>query len=157
MTVKLLVTGFKGGTGKTTVARSLEYVVRQEDLDIQVWDGLSRLTCPVRDMMREADYAIVVEEPGVFGRLDLAFALRELRRTGTPCGVLMNKADLLDDPEMEPWLQEQQIPLLGTLPFNRYTALVLGDGKILAEEMADIAEQLKALLGRICREVKATR
>jgi len=150
----ILITGFKGGSGKTVVARALTHVAQNEGLDVNIQDGLSRLTCGMRSMIGRADYVIVVEEPGVFGQLDMVFSLKEIKKHDASCGVILNKADLVEDRDFHRLLKENEVPLLGSFPFNRYTAFILAEGKNLAEEINDVYRQCREILDRIMQEVE---
>jgi len=154
---EILVTGMKGGAGRTTVADSLRYVAGREKIPVEIVDGHGRLNCDLRARMSQADYGIIVEEAGIFGRVDIGVTMGELRRRGIPCGVVINKWDLSEDGEMLRFLEDNQLPLLGRIPFNRYTALILSEGKVLAEEMQDMYQLFFTMLRQIMDSLEVER
>lgn len=130
----ILVTGLKGGVGRTTVAESLRHVADLEGIQVEVLDGHTRLNCDLRKKVAGADLALIVVEAGVFGQLDIGFLAAEMLKDNTRCAVLVNKAREEADQGLLDLLKELKIPFVGSIPFNRYFAYELSEGKILAED-----------------------
>lgn len=148
---RILVTGLKGGVGRTTVAESLRHVAHADGLEVEVTDGHARLNCDLRHKAQAADLALIVVEPGVFGRLDLSFLVKVLKDQGTACTVLVNRADpdRDPDPELIALCEELGVGLSGAVAFNRYFARILAEGKVLAEEDRDTARTMRAVLEEV--------
>lgn len=148
---RILVTGLKGGVGRTTVAESLRHVATEDGMEVEVTDGHARLNCDLRRKAEAADLALIVVEPGVFGRLDLSFLVKVLKEQGTVCTVLVNRADpdRDPDPELSALCEELGVGLAGAIAFNRYFARILAEGKVLAAEDRGVASTLRAILGEV--------
>ncbi len=142
----ILITGLKGGIGRTTVAEALRYVCEQENIEAEILDGHARLNCDLRQKVKTADYALIVVEDGVFGQLDIAFMAKELLKDQTRCGVVINKARDMEDVGLQELLLELNIPLLGSIAFNPYYAYVLSEEKNLAQEDKTVYDCLKNAL-----------
>ncbi len=130
----ILVTGLKGGVGRTTVAEALRFVADKEGFVVDVLDGHARLNCDLRKKAAGADLALIVVEAGVFGQLDIGFLAAEMLKDNTRCAVLVNKAREEADLSLLDLLKELNIPYAGSIPFNRYFAYELSEGKVLSEE-----------------------
>jgi MinD superfamily P-loop ATPase len=99
-----------------------------------VLDGHARLNCDLRKKAAGADLALIVVEAGVFGQLDIGFLAAEMLKDNTRCAVLVNKAREEADQGLLDLLKELKIPYVGSIPFNRYFAHELSEGKVLAED-----------------------
>lgn len=142
----ILVTGLKGGVGRTTVSESLRYVAEKEGIEIEVLDGHARLNCDLRKKATSADLALIIVEPGVFGQLDISFMAAEMLKKNTKCAVLINKARQEVDEGLLELLKELDIPYVGSIPFNRYFAYELSEDAILAKENQGVYDLVKDVL-----------
>ena len=149
----ILVTGLKGGVGRTTVAESLRYVADKEELEIDILDGHPRLNCDLRQKAASADLALIVVEAGVFGQLDIGFMAAEMLKNNTRCAVLINKAREEADQGLLDLLKELDIPYIGAISFNKYFAYELSEGKVLAEEDKKTYELMQDVLALASAEV----
>lgn len=150
--IKLLITGLKGGVGRTMIAESLRYVAAKEAIDLEVIDGHARLNCDLRQKAQAADMAIIVAEAGVFGRLDISFLVNTFKEDQIACGVVLNKVQK-KDPELADLLKTLKVPLLGEIADNRYYAYALSEGKILAEEDKTVYQMMQQIIQRVMKEL----
>ena len=148
----ILVTGLKGGVGRTTVAESLSYVAKEEGLCVEVIDANARLNCDLRSKMKKADLALIVVEAGVFGQLDISFLAAELLKDGNRSIVLVNKSREQEDAGLMDLLRELDLQYAGAIPFNRYFAYMLGEGAVLAKEDRNTYALLKEILLFVAQE-----
>ncbi len=149
----ILVTGLKGGVGRTTVAESLRYVAKKEGLECEILDGHARLNCDLRKKATRADLALIVVEPGVFGQLDIGFMAAEMLKNNTSCAVLVNKAREEVDKGLLDLLEELEIAYVGSIPFNRYFAYELSEDTVLAEDNQGVYNLMKDVFSLLAPEV----
>ena len=111
-------------------------------------DSPPGISCPFIATVDSADFVVLVTEPTPFGLNDLKLSAETLQEMNKPFGVLINRAGL-GDSEVYIWLKENNIPLLGEVPFDREIARIYSVGKILAEEKAEYAKLFNELLQKI--------
>ena len=85
--------------------------------DLILADGPPGIGCPVIAALSGIDLAVLVTEPTVSGRHDLARVLELCRHFNIPAGVVINKCDLNQGQshKIETFCQEHRLPLLGKL------------------------------------------
>lgn len=88
--------------------------------DLMLVDGPPGIGCPVISTITGADIAVIVTEPSVSGVHDMKRAYATLDHFSVPTLVCINKYDLnLDETgKIEQFCQENEIPIIGKLPFD---------------------------------------
>ncbi|MDN5363482.1 MAG: hypothetical protein PWQ91_543 [Eubacteriales bacterium] len=110
-------------------------------------------SCPMINAVYGADYCVLVTEPTPFGLNDLKLAVGVVRELGIPFGVVINRAGTGND-KVEKYLQEQGIPLLMKIPFDRRYAACYARGRLLVEEFPEIKQLFDNLWNAIERQVE---
>ena len=105
-------------------------------------------TCPVIEAVKDSDFCILVTEPTPFGLNDLVLAVDVLKILGIPVGVILNRADIGDD-GVESYAQENDIPILMRIPFDREIALLYSQGLPFVDHKKEYREQFKNMYKRI--------
>lgn len=119
--------------------------------DILIYDAPPGTSCPVVETISDADFVILVTEPTPFGVYDLKLTVDLLREVNKPFGVFVNKAGL-GDSEVYEFLKNENIDLLGEIPFSKEYASLYAKGEIVrcvppefAKEYSKVVEYLKKL------------
>ncbi|WP_432665492.1 ATP-binding protein [Wukongibacter baidiensis] len=90
-------------------------------------------SCNVVKAIKDTDYAILVTEPTKFGLHDLKIAVELVIKMGIPYGVIINRGDeycgLIED-----YCEENNISLIGNIPFDRGIAELYSEGKLLVDD-----------------------
>jgi len=86
-----------------------------------VIDASPGTSCPVVEAVNGSDFCLLVTEPTPFGLNDLKLAVEMLRKLGIPFGVLINCADI-GDKEVEKYCENEDIPILMKIPWDRRIA-----------------------------------
>lgn len=112
-----------------------------------VIDGPPGTGCPVIATLSGASMAAIVTEPSESGLIDLARIAELCRHFQVPCGVIINKYDLLTDKteEIERFLSTKDIPLLGKIPYWPQIFDAIAQSKLpslIIPELAEISEQI---------------
>ena len=102
--------------------------------DVLLMDAPPGTSCPFVQTVARADYTVLVTEPTPFGLSDLKQSVQTLSSIGIPCGVVVNKAGL-GNREVYRYLEEEHIPLLMEIPFDKELAAMYSGGKIPAAEI----------------------
>ena len=110
--------------------------------------------CPTIASLRGTDAAILVTEPTPFGLHDLKAAVSVARAVGVPAGVVINRDGIGDDGVLR-WCEEEGVPVLARIPFDREIAALYAEGRNPARESAAFREAVLAALAGLEREVLA--
>lgn len=137
------ITGYQTGFGKgltegclnvgssmqTMLIKKLKSSVDDKDY-LTILDAPPGTSCPVVETVADADYIILVTEPTPFGLHDLKITVELLADLQKPFGVIVNKAGL-GNRDVYAFLEENNIELLGEIPFDRNFAVSYSSGDLL--------------------------
>ena len=110
-------------------------LAEDRELDLILCDGPPGIGCPVIAALSGIDLAVIVTEPTVSGRHDLARVLELCRHFNIPAGVIINKSDLNPDQthQIEAFCQEPPLTLLGKLPHDMAFTQAMVKGLTITE------------------------
>lgn len=103
-------------------------------------DGINIIDCPpgtscnVVNALKYADAAVLVTEPSEFGLHDLKMAVELVKKYIIPFGIVINKDDGKDN-IVQKYCREENINLIGTIPYNKETAKLYSKGEILYDDI----------------------
>lgn len=98
----------------------------------RIIDAPPGVSCSVVKACEDADYAVLVTEPTVFGLHDLKKAVSLVRSLDIPFGVIINRYDgysFLDD-----YLYHERITCIGKIQFSKRAAVIYSEGKMLIDD-----------------------
>lgn len=109
--------------------------------------------CIVMDSIRDADYCILVAEPTLFGvhNLNMVYELVQLFKK--PHGVILNKSMEGENPAQK-FCEENQIKILGEIPFDKELGRLNSNGKIIVREKSAYGDLFSILLKKVVEEVQ---
>ncbi|MDD4953103.1 MAG: ATP-binding protein [Desulfovibrionaceae bacterium] len=117
---------------------------RAQRSDIEILDCPPGTSCPVVESVQGADYVLLVAEPTPFGLHDLGLAVNLMRKLGLRFGAAVNRAGM-GDGRVEGYLEDQAVPLLGSLPHTREAAAAYSRGEILVEALPEFKERCESM------------
>ncbi len=88
--------------------------------------------CSTVAAVEDCDYALIVTEPTPFGVSDMKMVVEMLRTMKIPFSVIINKA-WLGDREVYDYCREENLEILGEIPFDRDIAEAYSTGKLIVE------------------------
>lgn len=109
-------------------------------------------SCPVIVAVKNSDYCILVTEPTPFGLNDLILAVEVLKKLGIPFGIVINRSDIGDD-KVERYCQDNKIPILLRIPFDKQIALMYSRGIPIVQEKAEYKEKFRTMFAGIEKEI----
>ncbi|XOQ58479.1 MAG: ATP-binding protein [Clostridium sp.] len=116
--------------------------------ELNIIDCPPGTSCNVANTLKYADGAVLVTEPSEFGLHDLKMAVELVRIYRIPFGIIINKDNGKRNIVKE-YCNQEKIPLIGTIPYNRNTAVVYSKGELLYDD-----EYYKTLFDNLSKQVK---
>ena len=105
--------------------------------------------CMAMESISQVDYCILVAEPTEFGRHNLEMVYNLVKIFDKPMGVVLNKCTEDENPS-EKFCLENNIDIIGKLPFSRETGKETAEGNIIY----NIDNEMKANFDQICDTIK---
>lgn len=111
-------------------------------------------SCNVVNSLKYANGAILVTEPSEFGLHDLKMAVELVKMYNIPFGIVINKDDRKDN-IVKKYCDKENIELIGTIPYDKETAVLYSKGEILYDDLShkkvfdEISERVKEVLSWI--------
>ncbi|MBA4509253.1 P-loop NTPase [Clostridium sporogenes] len=105
-------------------------------------------SCNVVNALKYADGAILVTEPSEFGFHDLKMAIELVKMYKIPFCIVINKDDG-EDNIIKKYCKEEEINLIGTIPYAKKTAVLYSKGEVLYDDLYH-----KALFDNISKKAK---
>jgi MinD superfamily P-loop ATPase len=121
---------------------------------ITIIDAPPGTSCPVIAAMNGADFILMVTEPTPFGLHDLQLAVEAVRLLGIPCGLVINRADI-GDRKVFDYAENENLPVLMSIPFDRRIAEAYSQGKNIVEEFPEWRERFSELFRKIAAIIHA--
>jgi MinD superfamily P-loop ATPase len=123
-------------------------IAAANDKFLTLLDSPPGISCPFIATVVPADFVVLVTEPTPFGLNDLKLSAETLQELNKPFGVVINRAGL-GNREVYDWLEENNIPLLLEIPFDREIARIYSEGQLLVEENSSYKRLFEGLLKTI--------
>jgi MinD superfamily P-loop ATPase len=102
--------------------------------DVNLIDCPPGTSCNVVTALKYADGAILVTEPSEFGLHDLKMAVELVKMYNIPFGIIVNKDDGKNN-IIKKYCKDEQINLIGVIPYSRSTAILYSNGEILYDDL----------------------
>lgn len=112
--------------------------------------------CVVMESIKEADFCLLVAEPTVFGVQNLRMVHELVSLFQKPHAVLLNKCLPDGRNPSEDFCHENNVPILGTIPYTQDLAAMNADAKIVARETEAYHKMFSDLLSRIQQQGRLT-
>lgn len=139
--------------GEPMAVPLIKKLLRRNIPGITLLDCSPGTSCNAVNTLRHAQGAILVTEPSAFGLHDLKMAITLVRIFEIPFGVIINKWDDKNGIFMEGYLKEEDIIVLGHIPYNREAAEVYSRGEMVGsirtyqQAFVSIAERIREVFG----------
>jgi MinD superfamily P-loop ATPase len=130
----------------TPVIRAVKNMI-QKDMDVII-DAPPGTSCPMIESIKGSDFVFLVTEPTPFGLNDLKLAIEVVRELRIPHGVIIN-CDGIGDDGVKKYCEEENIPLLLSIPWDRQIAEAYSKGIPATDVFPDLKGQLKSLFQEI--------
>jgi MinD superfamily P-loop ATPase len=115
---------------------------------IIILDSPPGTSCPFIHTVVRADYVILITEPTPFGLSDLKQSVETLKTMNKTYGVIINRAGLGDNTVYE-YLNQENIPLLMEIPFDKTIASHYSKGELLSQFQPELKAQFISMFNLI--------
>lgn len=114
---------------------------KEKNAKLLLIDGSPGIGCPVIASASGANLVILVTEPSLSGLHDLKRILGVVRHFKIPAYLVINKADINEkvSKKIEAFAAEEQLPLLGRIPYDRKVTEMMIVGKSAVEDEESLA------------------
>jgi len=123
---------------------------RERDVILDAPPGTA---CPLVETVHGSDFCLLVTEPTPFGLHDLRIAIEVVRQLEVPLGVVVNFSGI-GDRGVYDFCEEQDIPIMMEIPFDRRIAELYSRGIPFVEAMPEWRQRFKDLAARIREEIE---
>jgi MinD superfamily P-loop ATPase len=113
-----------------------------------ILDSAPGSACPLVETIHGVDFCLIVTEPTPFGLHDLKVAVDVVQILGIPMGVVVNFAGI-GDRGVYDFCEEEGIPIMMEIPFDRRIAELYSRGVPFVEEMSEWKQRFRDLIGQI--------
>lgn len=123
----------------TLVKQHARLLALDDGYDLVLVDGPPGIGCPVISATSGASLALIVAEPTAVGIHDMHRVLATAAHFNVPALVCINKADIYPEgtAEIEAFCQEQDIPVVGKVPYDRAVTTAMVQGQPVTAYRAD--------------------
>lgn len=111
---------------------------------LTIIDAPPGTSCPVIASMKGVDFVLLVTEPTPFGLHDLTLAVETVKILDIPHGLIINRAGMGND-DVKTYAQEQGIPILMEIPFDRRIATAYSKGELIISCLPEYKEKFVQL------------
>jgi MinD superfamily P-loop ATPase len=122
-----------------------KYLNNTRSVIIDIPPGTS---CPVVEAVKGSDFCLLVTEPTPFGLNDLRLTVETIKQMRIPIGVIINRADI-GNRKVKDYCQQENIPVLMTIPFDRDIAVAYSEGKAIIETQPEYKQKFIELFENI--------
>jgi MinD superfamily P-loop ATPase len=137
------------------VIRQLKQQITPRPGQIVILDAPPGTSCPVVEAVRGADFLLLVTEPTPFGLHDLRLAVQVGRSLGLPMGIIINRDGIGDD-SLAHYCENEGIPVMMRIPFERAIARGFAQGRTLLETHPAYAPQFREMVLAMGRRIEET-
>jgi len=118
------------------------------DYDVTIIDAPPGTSCPVVEVLKNVDFAILVTESSPFGLHDLKLAVSLVREIGIPFGVVINRYDS-SFTELEEYIKSEDITLLMKIEFNKIIAKWYSQGNLIVDKSKELYKDFEVMFENI--------
>lgn len=125
----------RGNSGKLVTEVKMAMLKHASETELAVIDGSPGIGCPVIASISGMDLVLVVAEPSFSGISDLKRLVKTAENLQAKLAVCVNKWDVSPEhtEEIRQFCQEEQIPFVGQIPYDKSASEAINMGKTLAD------------------------
>lgn len=118
-----------------------------------LYDAPPGTSCPVVETAANVNYILLVAEPTPFGLHDLKLTVELLSDIQKEFGIIINKSGLGDN-KIYQYIADNQLDLLGEIPYSERFASMYASGDILKNLPSEIDDEIKNISLKLLKRIK---
>ena len=131
-----------GNVRSPALIKEVKKHIKQDHISIiDVPPGTS---CPVVEVVKGADFVLLVTEPTPFGLNDLKLAVELVNEMNLPFAVVINRCDI-GNREVEKYCQAENIDICLKLPDDRRIAEAYSTGQMIVDVLSEYRKEFSEL------------
>ncbi|OSS42661.1 MinD superfamily P-loop ATPase containing an inserted ferredoxin domain [Desulfurella amilsii] len=135
--------------GEPSAVRIIRQAKKYTEKDkINILDCPPGVSCPTVESIQMVDFCVLVTEPTPFGLHDLKLAVDLTKQFGLKIGVVINRYDA-NFLELELYLEENHIPILLKIPYDRNIAQSYSKGELFSKTIVEYKNAFLELYNKI--------
>ncbi len=124
------------------IGQTIDYVTEKfADYDFKLFDSPPGTSCPVIEVVKNADFVILVTEPTPFGLNDLRLAINVMEELKKDFAVVVNRYGI-GNVDVYRFCEENNIPIIAKIPNDRRIAELYSAGQTLYDKVPQVRKAL---------------
>ncbi len=138
----------RGNSGKLVTEVKTTLTKHAQHAELAIIDGSPGVGCPVIASVTGVDLVLIVAEPSLSGMHDMERILKTTTILGASAAVCINKYDtcLEHTKAIEDYCQENNIPFVGRIPYDKQASAAINAGHSLAAVDCPASIAIKTVL-----------
>src|SRR4030042_6639852 len=140
------------------VREKAKQVAKENNIKTIILDGPPGIGCPVISTITGVDKVVIVTEPTISGLHDMQRTFEIVQKFNLPAFVIINKYDLNSSMsrQIKEWCIQNDIALVGQLPFDRQMTEAMVQSKSITEYKPDLdfSKKIKLIWNKIANQKK---
>ena len=125
------------------IRQTIDYVDTDFNINtIKIFDSPPGTSCPVIEVVRDADMIILVTEPTPFGLHDLKLAVDTVKKLKKSFSVVINRFGIGND-SVEKYCKNEKIEIIARIPNDRKIAEMYSNGNLLYQKIPSVKNAVK--------------
>ena len=105
--------------------------------------------CPVVETVERSDFCVLVAEPTIFGLENLKMVYELVKILKKPYAVVLNKSLKIGTNPSRIFCEENNIPIIGEIFFDKVIGEKNSNGKIVTEDMPQVQKTFQDILSKV--------
>lgn len=137
------------------ISQTIEDVQKaMQDEELVMYDAPPGTSCPMIEVVKNADLVILVTEPTPFGLHDLKLAHETVKKLNKPAVLVLNKAGMGEDEIIYEYAEQSGLKLVGKIPHDRKLAEKYSRGELYYEASDEVYEQFETIGTELMKELR---
>ncbi len=124
------------------IAQTIKFVEQNfPQNSLAIYDSPPGTACPMIEVVKDADFVILITEPTPFGLHDLKLAVEAVKQLNKDFGIVINRHGI-GNSGVSDYCKQNNIPILAKIPNSRKIAELYSSGKLIYREINEVKQEL---------------
>lgn len=112
--------------------------------EIIIMDAPPGTSCPMIEVIKNADFVILITEPTPFGLHDVSLAVEVVKKLNKPLGIIINRVGIGDNKIFD-YCNKEKISILATIPNSKEIAKLYSGGELIYRRIPEVKKALEKI------------